>query len=209
MKRPTRFSGLTGAGVFALFFLCGSSAWATPPPDQQTTQAPEDSFLASDDYSDSDTIKGVFLKDPEYAKMTEDFTRNDADDFDWGWAAADLNLHAYKTVHVTIKDDYGVFKPEFTKNLQQLFSSVAKRAGLQVVDSKSAADLELGVDIVGYDSKGHSVWMAMVGPSVELEIRIRETKGGKDLYLVRNSEHSGSPLDAAREMAHDMMDQLR
>lgn len=199
------------ACFLASFFVFGL-AWAappSPPSSGQTVDAPDDSFLASDDYSDSDEIKGVFLKDPEYAKMTEDFSRNDVDEFDWGWAAPGLDLHKYKTVHVIVKDNYGTLNPDFKKYVGEVFGAAVKHLGLKVVDAAKPADLELGLDIVDYDADRHYAFVTMVDPSVELEIRIKDLKSGKDLFLVRNTEHGHNPKAAASDTAHDFLEMLR
>lgn len=213
MKRSTRHGACAMAIFLVTFFGCGM-VWAAPSPASlspsgQHVDAPENSFLASDDYSDSDKIKGVFLKDAEYAKMTEDFSRNDADEFDWGWAAPGLDLHRYKTVHVIVKDDYGTLNPDFKKYVGEVFEAAAKHLGLRVVAASKSADLELGLDIVGYDADRHYAFVTMIEPSVELEIRIKDLKSGNDLLLVRNNEHGHNPKVAASDTAHDFMQMLR
>lgn len=212
MKTTTvGFGGCVAAFSFLMFLGGGVHAAPAPVSQQQheTVSVPEDSFLASDDYSDDDEIKGVFLKDAEYAKMTEDFSRNDADEFDWGWATPDLDLGQYKTAHVVIKDDFGVMNPDFTDYVSDVFTALAKRLDIKVVDAKSPADLELGVDIIGYDPDQHYAFVTMIDPSVELEMRVRDIKSGKDLYLARNTEHGDDPKAAVSETAHDLLDMLR
>lgn len=207
MKRTTRLGQFTFVAALTALLLCGSFAWATPASGQDDDDSSGNTYLTSDDYSNDDIIKNVFLKDPEYAKMTADFKHKGSDELDWGWIAPNFNRKSYQTVHITVKDDYGVLNPDFNKAIEQQFAAVAKRLGWKVTSSKSA-DLELGLDIVGYDEDSHFAFVTTIQPSVELEIRLRD-KSGKDVYLIRNREHSGTPSAAAREMAHDVMKQLR
>lgn len=212
MKSTIGFGGCVAVFSILMLLSAGSVfAASTPQPESsnESVSAPEDSFLASDDYSDEDEIKGVFLTDAEYAKMTEDFSRNDVDEFDWGWAAADLDLGKYKTAHVVIKDDFGVMNPDFTSYVTGTFASLAKRLGLKVVDADTPANLVIGVDVIGYDPDQHFAFVTMIKPSIGLEMRVRDVKTGEDLYLARNTEHGDTPKAATSETAHDMLNMLR
>jgi hypothetical protein len=44
-----------------------------------------DTFAESDDFKEGEEVVSVFLKEPEYSIMVEEFMRN-GQEFDWGWA---------------------------------------------------------------------------------------------------------------------------
>jgi len=206
MDRKT--SARACALVFVVAFAAGMAYTPSAAARTPSVKAPEDSFLASDDYQDSDEIVGVFLKDPEYAKMTEDFSPN-GPEFDWGWESAGLDIHQYSTVRITVKNDFGLLDPDYPKYVEQAFTMAMKQLGLKVVDGKAPADLDLGIDIVDYSSESHFAVVTMIEPFVELEIRLKSTKSGKDLLLIRNQEHNHTPKLAAMETARDLMKTLK
>jgi hypothetical protein len=43
--------------------------------------------------------------------------------------------------------------------------------------------------------------VARIDPFIEIELRLRDLKAGRDLLLLRNQAHSGTPTDAARRYA--------
>ena len=45
----------------------------------------DDTFADSDDFKEGEEVVSVFLKEPEYRIMVEEFVRN-GQEFDWGWA---------------------------------------------------------------------------------------------------------------------------
>lgn len=206
MKKAIRLAGSTIV-VLLLALLTSGFTGAAPAAHafQSKIDAPSNSFLASDDYKDKSEIKNVFLKDADYAKMTEDFKFNGSDEFDWGWAAPGFDMHKYKTARLVVKDDFGVLDPDFIKYVRTLFESVAKRLGLRIVAAGAPADVELGFDVVDYDSESHYAFVTMVQPQVELEVRVRDLKTGQDVFLVRNEEHDATPKAAVTETAQDLL----
>ncbi|HET6726199.1 MAG TPA: hypothetical protein VFH85_09360 [Gammaproteobacteria bacterium] len=185
-----------------------ASASASAQPAKAEDSAPEDSFLASDDYTDEDEVVGKFLKDPDYAKMTEDFELQGAD-FDWGWAAPNLKISKYSTVHLTVKNDSKSLNPNIKQSVDKSFTAAMKRLGLKAVSSRSRADLELGLDVVDYNPNRTYAFVTMVEPFIEIELRLTNRKTGKDLLLIRNQDHASTPEEAAGEYAGELVQALR
>lgn len=174
--------------------------------DSAETVAPEDTFLASDDYTDGDEIVGVFLTQSDYAKMREDFARQDVE-FDWGWAAPGLDVSQYSTVHITVENDSSALNPAVEDYVRESFALAMKRLGLEPVSS--GADLELDLAVVDYSSEYTYAFVTMIHPFVEIELRLQNRRTGKDLLLIRNQEHSATPKTAAAEYASDLWQALR
>jgi hypothetical protein len=178
-----------------------------------------DTFLKSDDYQDE--LVGKFLADADYALMIDDLERNDTE-FDWGWVATvsgklrntkslGFDLASYKTVVVTPVQDFSAsLSSDLAGKVHDDFEQGAKALGLEVVPqgSKDAA-LELGVAIIDLKRERTYAYVAMIDPYIKLEVRLRERATGRNLVLLRNRSHSGTPEDAALKFAGELVRFLR
>jgi hypothetical protein len=207
MQQQFSFRGFVFAFFIVTCFVAGSFTTASASR-KPSVKAPKDSFLASDDYQDDDEVVGVFLHDPDYALMKEDFTRNGADEFDWGWAVPGLDIHKYSTVRVVAKDDFGLLDSSLPDHVKKVFSAAMKRLHLKVVEGDAPADLELALDVVDFDADSHFAFVTTIKPMCELEMRLRDLKTNKNLLLVRNQEHAATPKKATTDMARHLLRML-
>ena len=85
------------------------------------------------------------------------------------------------------------------------FAAALERLGLTVVGENAKADLELGVGIVDYKADKTYAYVAMIDPFIELEVRLRDLRAGRDLVLIRNQDHGNTPLEGAGDTAASLM----
>jgi hypothetical protein len=190
----------------------GSGSGATDDPG-----APRDSFLRSGDYREGEEIVDVFLHAPEYARMREEFEFGPVE-FDWGWVhgtyggrsgkkltGLSFSIRDYSTATIKV----GNYSPGLVAGLEEevgkYFAAALERLGLTVVGENAKADLELGVGIVDYKADKTYAYVAMIDPFIELEVRLRDLRAGRDLVLIRNQDHGNTPLEGAGDTAASLM----
>lgn len=204
------------AATLLAFCLAGCSAFSglTSSSDSSSTEAsaPTNTYLASDDYKDSDEITNTFLNDADYAKMVADVSRGGAE-FDWGWVPGKIDSDGdiqslgfsvghYHSIYLSpIVDDTGSFDDTVKKALSAGFHKMAARFGWKVVSSKQRADLVLGAHIVDYKADKTYAFVTWIDPFVEIELRMSDRRRGKDLLLLREQKHGTTPAIAARKYA--------
>jgi len=117
-----------------------------------------------------------------------------------------FDIHSYKTVYIPkVPNLSGSISPGLAEKVHKDFVLAAKQMGLEVVSSKSGADLELGVAIVDLKRDPTFAYVATIQPFIKLEVKLQDIKHGKTLLLLRNRSHSNSPADAALDYASDMV----
>lgn len=176
-----------------------------------------DTFLDSDDYRDGEEIVDVFLTAPDYARMTEEFEYRGVE-FDWAWVKGayggrkgkqflgpDFDIRGYSTIRVFVQNFSPGLVPDLEDQVRPYFVEALKRLGLTVVDNNQDADLELGIAIVDFKSDQTYIFVAMLDPFIELELRLRNLRTGEDLMLVRNQDHNKTPVQGAGDTAASMM----
>lgn len=207
MSRPRRTLPALLAGALALLSVDAGAAFGRGGPD---------TFLDSDDYKDGEEIVGVFLTDEEYGRMLEDVEFRGVD-FDWVWYKADyrkprkptellFRAADYGTVRVLpVKNHSAAIAPGLEEEVRELFVHAMERLGLEVVGEGEEAGLELGVAIVDYKADRTYIYVGMVDPFIELEIRLRDTATGEALVLVRNQDHGSTPAQGAADSAGSLI----
>jgi hypothetical protein len=175
-----------------------------------------DTFLDSDDYRDGEEVVGVFLTDDEYGRMLEDVEFRGVD-FDWVWYSAEYAKPRKPTRLLFRAADYGTVRvppvtnhspaiaPGLEEEVRELFVHALERLGLRVVADGEEAALELGVVIVDYKADRTYIYVAMIDPFVELEIRLRDTATGEPLVLIRNQDHGATPVQGAADSAGSLI----
>lgn len=194
----------------------GFVALATLP-----AHADEDVYSDTDDYKEGEEIVDVFLGRAEYSIMVEDIERN-GEELDWGWvltSAGDrpvqepkdlaFNLADYSTVRVPEVENFaGIMKDDELEGVREALELAAKQLGLEAVRSGDA-DLELKAVVVDLSRKNRGFGPIKIDPYIEMEIRLRDLREGRDLLLLRNQEHADTPEDAALEYASQVAKFLR
>lgn len=176
-----------------------------------------DTFLNSDDYRDGEEIVDVFLTAPHYARMTEEFEYRGVE-FDWAWVKGayggrkgkqflgpDFDIRGYSTIRVSAQNFSPGLVPDLEDQVRPYFVEAMRRLGLTVVENNRDADLELGIAIVDFKSDQTYIFVAMLDPFIELELRLRDLRTGEDLMLVRNQDHNKTPVQGAGDTAASMM----
>lgn len=197
-------------------FTLGLVALAAPP-----AHADEDVYSDTDDFKEGEEIVDVFLGIDEYSIMVEDIERN-GEELDWGWAltaAGDrpvqepkelgFDLSDFSTVRVPEVENFaGVMKDDELESVREALELAAKQLGLEAVRSGDA-DLELKAVVVDLSRKNRGFGLIKIDPYIEMEIRLRDLREGRDLLLLRNQEHADTPEDAALEYASQVAKFLR
>ncbi len=189
------------------------------------TPAQAKMFIDSDDYEEGEEIVGVFLSDEHYRIMVDDLERR-GQEFDWGWALTpgwqpgqktrqepkDLgfDLSDYATVRIPEVENFaGIMKDDELDEVRDAFVLAAEQLGLEVVGTGGAADLELAVGIVDVNREGGGFGIFKIDPFIEMEIRLRELGGDRNLMLLRHQKHSETPGGSALETANTLVQFLR
>jgi hypothetical protein len=124
--------------------------------------------------------------------------------------ALGFDLSTYKTVSIPkVQNFSGVIPGDLQESVRDSFEQAMKTLNLQVVGEGKKADLELGLAIVDFKHDSTYIYFANVQPFIELELRLRDTKTGENLILLRNQAHSDSPADAAMSYASTLVKFLR
>ncbi|HVR96199.1 MAG TPA: hypothetical protein VMW27_06280 [Thermoanaerobaculia bacterium] len=119
-----------------------------------------------------------------------------------------FDLASYKTISIAeVKNFAGVIPKQLPGEVQEAFEQAAETLGLEV--AKGKGDLQLEVAIVDVKRDSTYVYFANVQPFIELELRLKDTKTGEDLMLLRNQAHSDTPADAAMNYASTLVKFLR
>lgn len=187
--------------------------------------APADAktFINSDDYEEGDEIVGVFLTDDDYRIMVDDLERRDQE-FDWGFALTagwqpgqkprqeaknlGFDLADYATIRIPAVENFaGIMQDDELEEVRDAFVLAAEQLGLEVVDG--AADLELAVGIVDVNREGGGFGIFKVDPFIEMEFRLRDLGGDRDLLLIRHQKHSETPGGSALATANTLVQFLR
>lgn len=124
----------------------------------------------------------------------------------------DFEIKSYATAYVApVQNSAGIIDRELPAIIQDYFNRAFEEYGLKPVQSPDEADLELGLAIVDLDgSTTHvPVYNIRVQPSIELELRLRDRRTGRNLLLIRNQSHSDSAADAALRYANQLVQFLR
>lgn len=119
-----------------------------------------------------------------------------------------FDLSSYKTISIPeVKNFSGVIPKQLPDEVREAFEQAAETLGLEVTKGKGDLQLELGIVDVKRDST--YVYFANVQPFIELELRLKDTKTGENLILLRNQAHSDTPADAAMNYASTLVKFLR
>lgn len=103
----------------------------------------------------------------------------------------------------------GLMSPDELAEVRQAFVLGFEQLGLQVVAAGAPADLELGLALVDLNREGGGFGLIQIDPFIELELRLRDTAGDRDLMLIRNQEHGDDPEAAALQYANQLVIFLR
>lgn len=121
-----------------------------------------------------------------------------------------FSLGSYKTVSIPkIENFSGLIPPTLQDEVRENFILAMKEVGLEVVPEGKSADLELKAAIVDVKRDSTYIYFANVDPFIELELRLKDTKAGEDLMLLRSQSHSSTPADASLNYASSLLKFLR
>lgn len=119
-----------------------------------------------------------------------------------------FDLASYKTVSIPeVKNFSGVVPQHLPGEVREAFEQAVAALGLEV--AKGKGDLELELAIVDIKRDSTYIYFANVQPFIELEMRLKDTKTGENLMLLRNQSHSDTPADAAMNYASSLVKFLR
>jgi hypothetical protein len=184
-----------------------------------------DTFIKSEDYEEGEEITGVFLTDEHYGVMVNDLERR-GQGFDWGWVLTPggspdrthkkepkelgFSISDYATIRIPeVQNFAGIMKDEELAQVRDAFVLAAEQLGLEVVGTGGEADLELAVAIVDVNREGGGFGIFKVDPFIEMELRLRDLAGDRDLMLIRHQKHSEDPEGSALETANMLVQFLR
>jgi hypothetical protein len=184
-----------------------------------------DTFIKSEDYEEGEEITGVFLTDEHYGVMVNDLERR-GQGFDWGWVLTPggspdrthkkepkelgFSISDYATIRIPeVQNFAGIMKDEELAQVRDAFVLAAEQLGLEVVGTGGEADLEVAVAVVDVNREGGGFGIFKVDPFIEMELRLRDLAGDRDLMLIRHQKHSEDPEGSALETANMLVQFLR
>lgn len=183
-----------------------------------------ENFLESDDYREDDEIVGKLLADADYRIMVDEVTRNGAE-LDWAWAltpgwekshkaeakpkSLGFSFSSYHTVYVAAPTDLVGLTRSEAEAIHESLSSALQTVGLELVDEPDDADLELTSGVVDVERVGGGFGWIQIDPFVEVEMRLTERAGHRDLLLARHQIHGYNTTVAALNLGSELARFLR
>lgn len=160
----------------------------------------ESQAAAADSGDDSETKKGVLGR----------FRGRGGPKLENEPAELAFDVTSYRTVRIPeVQNFSGIMKPEELAAVRDALVLGMEQLGLQVVEGGEGADLELAVAVVDVNREGGGVGWIQVEPFIELELRLKELSGDRNLLLIRNQEHADTPERSALEFANQLVLFLR
>jgi hypothetical protein len=171
-----------------------------------------DIFLKSDDYTEGEEVVGKHLNDGDYGLMIDSLERN-GEEFDWGWVKAPGKLTklkalgfdpaSYKSVVIPeVKNYAGLTAKDIPATVAEAFGLAAGEMGWTVAET---GDLELSMALVDIKRDSTFAVVAVVKPFIELEIRLKDTKTGENLLILRHQAHAEKVEDVGLLVADKLV----
>ncbi|MDX1997478.1 MAG: hypothetical protein SF066_07135 [Thermoanaerobaculia bacterium] len=171
-----------------------------------------DIFIKSDDYTEGEEVIGKHLNDDDYRLMIDALERN-GEEFDWGWVKApgkltklkDLGFDptSYKSVVIPeVKNFAGLTAKDIPATVAEAFGLAAAELGWTVAET---GDLELSMALVDIKRDSTFAVVAVVKPFIELEIRLKDTKTGESLLILRHQAHAEKVEDVGLLVADKLV----
>lgn len=121
-----------------------------------------------------------------------------------------FDVTSYRTVRIPEVENFaGIVSPEELGGIRDAFVLAMEQLGLEVVGGGQGADLELAAAVVDVNREGGGFGWIQVEPFIELELRLQEVAGERNLLLIRNQEHADTPERSALEFANQLVLFLR
>ena len=119
-------------------------------------------------------------------------------------------LSDYKTVYVApVANHAGIVKPEELEQVHDALLQAVAEMGLAPAASAADADLVLESALVEVNREGGGFGLIQVQPYLELELRLKERAGDRNLFLARTQKHAPNAFDAALTLASQVVLVLR
>ena len=116
----------------------------------------------------------------------------------------------YKTAYVApVANHAGIVKPEELAQVHDALVQAIGEMGLAPAKSAEEADLVLESALVDLNREGGGFGLIQIQPFIELELRLRDRAGDRDLFLARTQKHAPSAFDAALTLASQVVLVLR
>lgn len=175
-----------------------------------------DIFLKSDDYTEGEEVVGKHLNDDDYGLMIDSLERN-GEEFDWGWVKAPGKLTklkalgfdpaSFKSVVIPeVKNYAGLTAKDIPATVAEAFGLAAAEMGWTVAET---GDLELSMALVDIKRDSTFAVVAVVKPFIELEIRLKDTKTGENLLILRHQAHAEKVEDVGLLVADKLVKFLK
>lgn len=121
-----------------------------------------------------------------------------------------FDVKSFGTISISDVENFsGLMSPDELAAVRQAFVLGFEQLGLQVVAAGAPADLDLDLALVDLNREGGGFGLIQIDPFIELEIRLRDTAGDRDLMLIRNQEHGDDSEKAALQFANQLVIFLR
>jgi hypothetical protein len=121
-----------------------------------------------------------------------------------------FDVRSFGSISISEVENFsGLMSPDELAEVRQAFVLGFEQLGLQVVAAGAPADLDLDLALVDINREGGGFGWIQVDPFIELELRLRDTAGDRDLMLIRNQEHGDDPEAAALQYANQLVIFLR
>ncbi len=121
-----------------------------------------------------------------------------------------FSLSDYKTAYVAPVGNFaGIVRDEEIEQIHDALLEAVKEMGLQPAGSAASADLILESALVDVGREGGGFGYIQIDPFIEMEIRIKERAGDRNLFLARTQKHAGNAFDAALTLASQVALVLR
>ena len=116
----------------------------------------------------------------------------------------------FKTAYVApVANHAGIVKPEELAQVHDALVQAIGEMGLAPAESAEAADLVLESALVEVNREGGGFGLIQIQPYIEMELRLRDRAGDRDLFLARTQKHAPSAFDAALTLASQVVLVLR
>lgn len=116
----------------------------------------------------------------------------------------------YKSAYVApVANHAGIVKPEELEQVRDALLQAIGELGLEPAKSAEEADLVLESALVDLGREGGGFGLIQIQPFIELELRLHDRAGDRDLFLARTQKHAPSAFDAALTLASQVVLVLR
>lgn len=123
-----------------------------------------------------------------------------------------FDLKSYQRIYIPPVENFaGIIKGDLLADIRDSFIEGASMFGLEVVDSREAAQLELALATLDQmrDAANVPVYGIRIEPFIVIELQLVDTATGQKLVLLRNRKHGQTVADAALNFADDFVKFLR